>query len=86
MSDRLAKINELLRVEVGLIIRTDLEFPGNTLVTVVRAEVSPTLEHATIFVSAYPESQGAVMIKIIERSIWDIQQKLNKRLILRPVP
>lgn len=85
MSDRLKKLNDLLRDEVGKILKKELELNG-VLVTVVRAEISPTLEHATIWVSAFPESRGEQALREINRNIYSLQQMLNKRLIMRPVP
>lgn len=85
MSDRLKKLNDLLRDEVGKILKKELEL-NDVLVTVVRAEISPTLEHATIWISAFPESRGELVLREINRNIYSLQQMLNKRLVMRPVP
>jgi len=85
MSDRLKKLNDLLRDEAGKILKKELEF-NDVLVTVVRAEISPTLEHATVWISVFPESRGEQALREINRNIYSLQQMLNKRLIMRPVP
>ena len=52
----------------------------------VTGRVSPTLEHATIWISVFPESRGEKALKEINQKIYSLQQILNKRLIMRPVP
>ncbi len=86
MSERIKKLNNLLRDEVGKILKSELELEAGILVTVVRAVVSPTLEHATIWISVFPESKKEAVLKKISRQIYSFQQILNRRLIMRPVP
>lgn len=83
---RLEKINELLRVEIGKIIQSEIEVGPGVLVTMVRADASPTLEHATIWISAFPRIEEERILKKINAKIYSLQQILNKRLRMRPVP
>ncbi len=85
MSERIKKLNDLLRDEVGKILKKELEF-NDALVTVVRADTSPTLEHATVWISVFPGSQEKSALKEINRQIYRLQQILNKRLAMHPVP
>lgn len=85
MSNRLKKLNDLLRDEAGKILKKELEF-NDVLVTVVRADISPTLEHATIWISVLPESQRENVLQKINQKIYNFQQILNKRLAMHPVP
>ncbi|MEK7507441.1 MAG: 30S ribosome-binding factor RbfA [Patescibacteria group bacterium] len=86
MSERLNKINGLLRDEVGKILRDELDFDSGVLVTVTHALVSPTLEHATIFISTLPKGHEKKTLAQINQQIYKLQQFLNKRLAMRPVP
>ena len=86
MSERLKKLNDLLRDEVGKILMAELEKEDDVLVTVTGADVSPTLEHATIKISIFPLNKAKKVIEKIEKQIYHIQQLLNKRLTMRPVP
>lgn len=86
MSERIKKLNDLLRDEVGKILLAELEKEEGVLVTVTGADVSHTLEHATIKISAYPSSQAKLVFEKINKKIYNIQQMLNKRLDMRPVP
>lgn len=86
MSDRITKLNDLLRDEVGQILADEFIQDKNTLVTVTGADVSRTLEHATIGISVYPLSKSEDTLSKIKKHIYPIQQVLNKRLRMRPVP
>ena len=86
MSERLRKLNDLLRDEVGKTLHEELENDEGVLLTVISATVSPTLEHATIKVSIFPTEQSKKVLEKIEKNIYRIQQTLNKRLTMRPVP
>ncbi len=84
-TERLKKLNDLLRDEAGKILKKELEL-NDVLVTVVRADISPTLEHATIWISVFPESREEQALREINRNIYSLQQAINKRLVMRPVP
>lgn len=84
-TERLKKLNDLLRDEAGKILKKELEL-NDALVTVVRADISPTLEHATVWISVFPESQEKSVLKEINHEIYSLQQALNKRLAMHPVP
>lgn len=85
-TNRLNKVNELLRFEVSQILHKEIEAGTGVFVTVVRIEVSPTLEHATIYVSVFPDNKEKEVMQKIKRQIYPIQQMLNKKLSMRPVP
>lgn len=86
MTQRIKKLNDLLRDEVGKILVEEFEKEESALVTVTGANISPTLEHATIKLSVFPQDKAGEVIKKIEKQIYHIQQLLNKRLAMRPVP
>ena len=84
-SDRLTKLNALLQEEVGKILLREVELEG-LLITVVRVAVSPTLEHATVYISVLPENRIHEALEEIDYAIYEIQQQLNHRLSIRTVP
>ncbi len=86
LSERIKKLNDLLRDEIAKILLTELEKDDGILVTVVGATVSPTLEHATIKISVFPNAKEKPILEKIKKRIYHIQQILNKRLTMRPVP
>ncbi|MBZ9572060.1 30S ribosome-binding factor RbfA [Patescibacteria group bacterium] len=86
MSKRIQKVNELLKRELSQILLREAEFPQNTLVTITRVEASVDLREAKVFFSVIPESQIKEILQILNREIYKFQQKINKRLKMRPVP
>lgn len=86
MTERIRKLNDLLRDQVGKILLRELDFDDDILVTVTHATVSPTLEHATIWISVLPEGKTKETLARIKKEIFHLQQILNKVLVMRPVP
>lgn len=85
MSDRIVKINELLRHEVSQLLLREVDF-DDALVTVTRVDTSADLKQAKVKISVMPTKQGGAALKKIRNKIWPIQQKLNRRLDMKPVP
>lgn len=83
-SRRLEKINELIHRFISSLLRRELD--TNALVTVARVETSPNGQHSTIGLTVFPFSKSAEVMKEIEKNIYEIQQKLNRGLRMRPVP
>ena len=86
MTDRLVKINELIKQEVGKIILKEVDIPMNVLVTVTRAETSPNLRISNVFITTFPEGAGKDIIRELELNVYDIQKSLNRKLHMKPVP
>ncbi|MEK7582792.1 MAG: 30S ribosome-binding factor RbfA [Patescibacteria group bacterium] len=87
MTERIKKINALLRDVTGKVVLE--EFRPNddrVLITVTRAEVSPTLEHATVYISVLPDATAPAVLAELKKQIYHLQQAINKKLVMRPVP
>ena len=85
-SQRIQKVNELLKRELGKIILKELEFSRDILITITDVESSPDLREAKIWVSVMPENQISLALRVLKRNIYNLQKKLDKRLKMRPVP
>ncbi len=86
MSVRTAKVNELLKREVGKIILSDINFPKSIFATVIRTKTSVDLHYVDVFVSVFPTDRREEAMKILNENIYHIQQKINKKLLMKPVP
>jgi ribosome-binding factor A len=86
VSERIPKINQLLKRELGQLILKEIDFPKGILVTVTRVETMANLIEAKVYVSVMPETQTAKILRILDRMVYYLQQKINKRLKMRPVP
>ena len=85
-SVRIKKVNRLIQEELGKIIQEEVELPRNVLVTITGVDTSVDVRHAKIKVSVIPKEKTEQVLKILEDNIFELQQILNKRLVLRYVP
>ncbi|TRZ83566.1 30S ribosome-binding factor RbfA [bacterium] len=83
---RIQKINELLKQEFAKILVEEIEVPIGTLVTVIQVKTSPSLQHAKIYISVLPDKKAEEILKKLNDQIYKLQQIINKRLYMRPVP
>ncbi|MCP6726957.1 MAG: 30S ribosome-binding factor RbfA [Patescibacteria group bacterium] len=86
MNQRIKQINELLQREVGSLIAKESELPEGAVITITRVDASPNLQQAKVYISVIPEEQKENALLLLRRNIFNIQQDLNKRLHMRPVP
>ncbi len=86
MPNRILKVNELIKRELGQLLLKEIDFPKDTLVTITRTEASVDLNQAKVYISIMPESQKSQVLPILKKQIYILQQKLNKRLKMRPTP
>jgi len=84
--NRVFQVNELIKRELGSIILKKVEFPKNVLFTITRVETSSNLIQSKIHISVIPEVQTPKVIQILNQKIFIIQQDVNRRLRMRPVP
>ena len=85
-SQRLKKVNKVVKQELGKIILKEVEFPKTILVTLTDVEVSKDLREGKVFVSVIPEEKTKDIFKVLNKGIYQLQQLLNSRLRMRPVP
>jgi ribosome-binding factor A len=83
---RVPRVNQLIKKELAWIIWREISFPENVLVTVTRVEVSANLIQAKVYISVMPEEKLAEVLAILGRAIYELQQRLNRRLKMRPIP
>ena len=84
--NRIPQINELIKQELGNVVFKEIEFPKDTLVTVTRVQTSSNLIQAKVYVSVMPESQTPKVLQTLNDQIFELQQTINKRLEMRPIP
>lgn len=85
-SHRIEKVNELIKQQVAEIIEREIEFGKGAMVTVLAAETSRNLLNSKIVISVFPEGKANSALEILKKNVYDIQQVLNRRLNMRPVP
>lgn len=83
---RIEKLNKLFRAELGTIIAREIDFEEGILVTITHVDVHRNLSQAEVFFTVLPENKDTQAFSALSESIFEIQQILNKRLKMRPVP
>jgi len=86
MSNRIEKVNSLLEHEIGKIILRDFAFSPEILVTLTRVIATANLIEAKVYISVFPEEKAEPIIRALNKSVYDIQYKINRTLRTRPIP
>lgn len=86
MSKRLQRVNSLIKREVSQLLLREMEFPSGVLVTVTRAETSFDLKESNIWISVFPGEEVMKIVGFLNKKIYFLQQKINQRLRMRPIP
>ncbi|MCX6722829.1 MAG: 30S ribosome-binding factor RbfA [Candidatus Staskawiczbacteria bacterium] len=86
MSNRIEKVNSLLEHEIGKILLKDFAFSPEILVTLTRVSVSANMIDAKAYISVYPEIKSDGILNALNKSVYDIQYKINRTLRMRPIP
>jgi len=86
MQERIPRVNALIKKEISQIILKEVDFPIDVLATVTRVETLPNLQESNIWVSVLPEDREEEVFNLLNKTIYVLQQFLNKRLKMRPIP
>lgn len=85
MSKRIEKVNSLLEHEIGKIILKEFNFPG-TIVTLTHVDATANLIEARAYISVFPDDEADEVVRILNKGVSAIQQKINGLLNMRPIP
>lgn len=68
MSQRIKRVNELLKHEISQLILREIDFP-DILVTITDIDTSADLRHTKVKISALPQDKNELAIEIINQNI-----------------
>lgn len=84
---RIARMNELLRKEIGTLVHDEIKDPRVGFSTVTAVEATPDLKYATVFVSVMGnEKDKESAITALQNARGYLQAKLGDILDLKYVP
>jgi len=86
MSKRIQRVNALIKRELSQLILKEFDFPLDILVTLTRVETTSDLRDTNVWISIIPDEKNEKIIEILDKNIYFLQQKLNKRLKMRLLP
>lgn len=64
----------------------EIEFPSGILVTVLGVKSTDDYKQARVIISVFPFEKSELVLEILNKNIYHVQQILNKKLRMRPVP
>jgi ribosome-binding factor A len=86
MTERTARLDELLREEISEVIRREVDDPRIGFVTVTDVEVSPDLRHASVWVSVIGSTdQRREALRALSHAMPFVRSRLG-RLRLKRIP
>lgn len=86
MSERTARLDELLRQEISEVIRREVDDPRIGFVTITDVEVSPDLRHANVWVSIIGSAEERKQaLRALSHAMPYVRGRLGK-LRLRRIP
>jgi ribosome-binding factor A len=86
MSLRQEKVNALIKQQVAELMTREINFKTGILVTISKVDTSPDLRYTQIFVSVFPEKESEYAIKTLKKESFNLQGKLNKKIVMKPLP
>jgi ribosome-binding factor A len=88
-TDRMTRVNELLRREIGEVLFQVINEPGFDVATITVTHViaNPDLRTARVFISVRgPEAHQRAMLAMISKHRGAIQGRINRDLVLKYTP
>lgn len=85
-SFRIKKVNKLILELMSQILQAECQFPDNSLVTILGVETSKDLLYSKITISVFPAEKRQTALDYLNKNIYELQQFLNKKLDMHPVP
>jgi ribosome-binding factor A len=86
MSNRIEKVNALIKSLIGEILTRELSLKPGIFLTVAKVDTSKDLRYTRIFLSIFPEKEITYVEKTLVKEIYKIQGIMNKKLSLKPLP
>ena len=86
-SQRILRVQNLLRSEISTIFQRKLKDPRVNMVTITEVDADPDLKHARVFISVYGGGEAeAETLAGLRSAAGFIRRELMKVLHLRPIP
>jgi len=87
MSQRLDRVDELLRQEIGAVLAREVSDPRVGFVTITRVETTPDLARARVWVSVIgTPTERTAAIRALEHAMPFVRRQLGSRIRIRRIP
>lgn len=85
MSERIKKVNELIREVLSVVIEVEIG-SEHGMFTVMSVHTSPDLKNATVWISYLGKLEEKEALELLNKNIYEIQQQFNKKVTLKFTP
>ena len=86
MTNRILKVNQVIKEEVSRLLFREVDFGQGVLVTVTKVDTSVDLSQTRILINVLPLEKTKEVLGKLNKEVFNLQKLLNKRLEMRPVP
>lgn len=86
MSDRMSRVNELIRTTLAKAIPEILELGPGQLITITRVITSRDLAHAKVLVTCYPDTEKKELLSRAQHKAHELKHELSQETLLQRVP
>jgi ribosome-binding factor A len=86
MSDRIVKLNKLIKEHLGEIFQRQLSLKPGLFLTISKVDTSIDIRYTRVSISVFPYKESDYAMKTLGKEIYAIQGALNKKLKMRPLP
>lgn len=86
MTDRIKRVNQLIKEKIADILLKEVNFDKDILTTVQNVDTSRDLKYAKVGMSIMPFEKSEQVLKILQKQTPNIQKQLNKAIEIRFVP
>ena len=87
MSQRMQRVDELLRQEIGALLAKEVADPRIGFVTITEVETSPDLGHAKVWVSVIGgKADRDETVRALQQAMGFVRRQLGQRLRIRRIP
>jgi ribosome-binding factor A len=86
MSERITKVNDLLRDLVAQALTTELALKPGVILTLSKVSTSKDLRYARILVSVFPESEENYARAALKNELRHIEKSIHQKLYMKPLP
>jgi ribosome-binding factor A len=86
MSQRIERMNELIKMELGRFILKEIEFPASSLVTISKVETTPDFKIAKVFVTILPDKLRGTILEKLNKNCRLLHEILKEELNTKFVP
>jgi ribosome-binding factor A len=86
MSERMRKVNSVIKREMSDLIMQNVDFKPGVFATITKVDTTSDLRYTRIFVRVFPQNDIDYAMKTLDHEKNAMQKALHKQLHLRTLP